>query len=76
MVGDHLFVAILMIGDVPYQLPNAQAGKVLTIGLTFDTDCKVASSQGWKGGLERGAPRPAIMPVVQREHRTVVRVVR
>jgi hypothetical protein len=74
--GDHLFVALLMIGDVPYQLPNAQLGKVLTIGLTFNTDCKVASSQGWKSVLERGTPRPQFMPVVQREHRTVVRVVR
>jgi len=74
--GDHLFVAILMIGDIPYQLPNAQLGKVLTVGLTFDTDCKSATSQGWKSVLERGAPRPAILPVVEPEHRTVVRVVR
>jgi hypothetical protein len=74
--GDHLFVAILMIGDVPYQLPNAQLGKVLTVGLTFDTDAEKASSQGWKSVLERGAPRPAIVPVAQLEHRTVVRVVR
>jgi hypothetical protein len=72
--GDHLYVAMLMAGDIPYQVQNAQAGKVLAVGLTFNSEGKRASSQGWRSVLERGAPRPPIVPVVQPEHRTVVHV--
>lgn len=72
----HFFTAVLMAGDICFQLANPALGLVLAFGLTTNSDAITASSAGWKGVLERGAPRPPIEPVVQREHSTLVRMAR
>jgi hypothetical protein len=54
------FAACVAAGDVQYRFANSALGVPARVGLTHDTDARMAASSAWRGVLERGQPRPPL----------------